>query len=850
VQAFAEILEEGVHGMSHIVRVATYRFRASFKREWGSYVSLTLLIALVGGLSMASLAGARRTDSSFPAYLRSTQPATTQVFTAIDDPALGINSGFNPTLNAKIAKLPFVQRTAVSVGFDGNIDLGSVRGVHPHSSPGETPPTVIGGDEYLTLDRVTLIAGRLFDPNKPDEAVVNAQAMREMGVHIGSVIAVPFYTDHESTSANYNGPPHDVPKITIVGEVVINSTVVQDDIDALASGVVLLSPTLTTQLATCCAYYSGTAIEVAGGATNVARVQAEVAKIDPIAKFAIGGGGSPTQALDKAQQEIKPESVALGVFGLIAAIAAILIAGLTVGRLLRTQSDEFRTLHALGANSWMAIGTELVGVILAIVMGALLAVALAVGLSPLAPLGPVRFVYPYRGISFDWTILGFGLIALIIVLAMIALVLARRELRRLRPDRRVDAPSSDSWVTRMTTMSGIPLSFATGLRFALKSGRGPQAAPVRSAIVGAVLAVVVLVTTVTFGASLDNLVSHPKLYGWNWNYALLSGFAGQEDLPGPQVATMFDDDHYVAAWSGANFARATLDGHSVQMMTESPGARVAPPLLSGHGLRAANQIVLGQQTLASLHKSVGDSVTFYNGKSKATTLRIVGTATLTPVSKGIEMGNGALVATSDFPISLTNTQDTAIDGPQVVLIRLRSGTNTADALKSVHGIIYRLNRVKGDQGTAGGLVAQLRPAEIVNYRSMGATPAILGGGLALGAVVALALTLVASVRRRRRELALLKTLGFVRRQLAAAVAWQSSIAVAIGVVIGVPLGIMAGRGLWNLFAHEIDAVPVPSVPGLVIVFIVVGALVLANAVAAIPGRMAAGTSTALVLREE
>jgi ABC-type antimicrobial peptide transport system permease subunit len=133
---------------------------------------------------------------------------------------------------------------------------------------------------------------------------------------------------------------------------------------------------------------------------------------------------------------------------------------------------------------------------------------------------------------------------------------------------------------------------------------------------------------------------------------------------------------------------------------------------------------------------------------------------------------------------------------------------------------------------------------------MGTTPAILGGGLALGAVIALALTLIASVRRRRRELALLKTLGFVRRQLAAAVAWQSSIAVAIGEVIGVPVGILLGRTLWDLFAHEINAVPMPSVPGLVIALIVVGALVLANVVAAVPGRMAAGTSTALVLREE
>ena len=79
-----------------------------------------------------------------------------------------------------------------------------------------------------------------------------------------------------------------------------------------------------------------------------------------------------------------------------------------------------------------------------------------------------------------------------------------------------------------------------------------------------------------------------------------------------------------------------------------------------------------------------------------------------------------------------------------------------------------------------------RPAEIVNYRTMGNTPALLGAALAAGAVVALGLTLLASVRRRRRELALLKTLGFTRRQLAATVAWQASVAVAIGVLVGVP----------------------------------------------------------------
>ena len=124
------------------------------------------------------------------------------------------------------------------------------------------------------------------------------------------------------------------------------------------------------------------------------------------------------------------------------------------------------------------------------------------------------------------------------------------------------------------------------------------------------------------------------------------------------------------------------------------------------------------------------------------------------------------------------------------------------------------------------------------------------GGLAAGAVAGLGLTLIASVRRRRRDFALLKTLGFTRGQLAAAVAWQSSVVAVVGLVIGVPVGIAAGRWLWLAFAHELSAVPDPVVPASSIVLAAAGAMVLANLVAALPGRVAARTPAAIVLRAE
>jgi ABC-type lipoprotein release transport system permease subunit len=143
-----------------------------------------------------------------------------------------------------------------------------------------------------------------------------------------------------------------------------------------------------------------------------------------------------------------------------------------------------------------------------------------------------------------------------------------------------------------------------------------------------------------------------------------------------------------------------------------------------------------------------------------------------------------------------------------------------------------------------------RPAQIVNYRGVGAAPVLLAAGLAVGAVFALSVTLIASVRRRRRDLALLKTLGFTRRQLAAVVSWQSTIAVAIGVVIGVPIGIAVGRATWDLFARTINAVPDATVPNLTIALVAVGALILANVVAAVPGIQAARTPTAVLLHAE
>ncbi len=184
-----------------------------------------------------------------------------------------------------------------------------------------------------------------------------------------------------------------------------------------------------------------------------------------------------------------------------------------------------------------------------------------------------------------------------------------------------------------------------------------------------------------------------------------------------------------------------------------------------------------------------------------------------------------------------------------VLVRVRPGLSPAAARRSLDQIGQEIN-TKDQEAPAGGVVSVLRPAEIANYRSVGSTPAVLAAILAAGAIAALGLTLITSVRARRREFAVLKVLGFTRRQLATSVRCQSSCAAIIGCAFGVPLGIALGRQLWSLFASTIAAVPRPTVPPAPIALIALGALLFANLVALVPGVIAARTPSALLLRAE
>lgn len=834
------------------MREALYRYRATFGARWRSYVALAVLVAVLGGVAMGAVAGARRTQSSFTAYLRSTNPSDLQVLTAYG----GITStSYSASVEAAIARLPHVRAEADVIGFDPNLQvLQSIPPAARAMFPADAPPTVEGSPngEFLSIDRVSLLRGRLFDPARTDEMVMTTRAAAEAGLRLGSTLRIGFFSNAQEQSSTFVGYPTNQPAVAVtlklVGIIETSDQVVQDDDAALSSQSAILTPALTRQLLGCCAGYTYASLRLQNGPEHETTVLAGVRRLAPdVAQLLGSRTNGPVIA--KAERAIRPEAIAFGLFGLLAAFAGLLIGRQAAVRLVRRNDEDAMVLRALGAGPATTLADGLIGVAAAIVAGAVAASALATAVSPLFPVGPVRPLLAGPGVSFDWTVLGAGAAALVVLLVSASLLAAYRGAPQRAARHVVIAQFAD--VGRLVSVAGMPPTAVTGVRAALGSGLGRDTSGIRSALAGAVLAVVVVTSALTFGSSLRFLVSRPPLYGWNWDYALLSGFAGQEDLPAAQTASLLDHDPLVARWSGVNFTGVAVDGQRVPALATAADQAVAPPVLSGHGLQAADQIVLGPATLAALHKHVGDVVRVTTGVKVPVTLRIVGTATLPTIGgkSALEMGTGAVMDSSLFGATALNPQENSIGGPEAVLIVVRPGVGAAAAEQSLRAISNEINARDSEQ-PAGGVVSVLRPAEIVDYGSVGSTPILLATVLAAGAVAALGLILLDSVRRRRRELAVLKTIGFTPRQLALSVAWQSSVSALVGVVAGVPLGVALGRWLWTLFARGISAVPHPDVPVLELVVVAAGAFVFANVIALPSARLAARAPTAQLLRSE
>jgi predicted lysophospholipase L1 biosynthesis ABC-type transport system permease subunit len=254
-------------------------------------------------------------------------------------------------------------------------------------------------------------------------------------------------------------------------------------------------------------------------------------------------------------------------------------------------------------------------------------------------------------------------------------------------------------------------------------------------------------------------------------------------------------------------------------------------MLDGHEPRSAEEIALGRATLRRLDRRLGDAVAVESPRGSRP-LRIVGEVLLPGASSDLTMSTGAL-------LTIDGLRAVQPDGrPDQFLVEYAPGADERAAYSSL----------RRDFGPT--VLRPVTPDEVENLRRVSGLPFLLAGLLGVLGAATLGHLLVTSVRRRRRDLAVLKTLGFVRRQVSATVAWQATILAVLALLVGLPLGVAAGRWAWVLVNQGLGSPAGPVTPTLAVLAVVPVTVLVANLVAALPARAAAATRPAVVLRSE
>jgi predicted lysophospholipase L1 biosynthesis ABC-type transport system permease subunit len=333
------------------------------------------------------------------------------------------------------------------------------------------------------------------------------------------------------------------------------------------------------------------------------------------------------------------------------------------------------------------------------------------------------------------------------------------------------------------------------------------------------------------------------LYGQSWDTTYTT-FGDASLLP--DGAAVLERDPAVAAYSIGSFGAVNVDGTSVGVMAfDLPRGTVVPPILAGRAPRGTGEIAIGARTLEKLHKHVGDRVTVSLGDQRALSVRVVGKTVVPNFFGESRLGEGAL-STLAAALKLDAAQEAVL--PSEAAVRWTTTATAADKAR----VRAELTEVAKAAGRPNPIVVLPRetPDDIVNFGRVQNMPLVLGVILAVLGAATLTHTLVTAIGRRRRELAVLKTVGFVRRQVTGTVAWQATTMVAIALLVGLPLGVAAGRWTWTLLAHQLGVVSEPVTPVPPVLLIIPATVLLANLIATVPARVAAGIRPALALRAE
>lgn len=796
--------------------------RAELRQQWGSLVALALLIAVVSGATMTAVIGADRSSSAVDRFRTTTGAADLWYQTNDSETA--------PGMLEAARRDPAVEEA----GFRYLINLWP--------STGSTDIAVmadIDGHYGRKIDRPYVLSGRMPSLDSPDEVLLNEQAARLTGLKVGDHLRAQTWSKADLASLDgSNFPGFHGPKLDLV-VVGIGRTPEELSGDLRrTSPYAVASPAFLTTRRDLGAWPPSIEVRLRPGARHD-HLDATMSRLQTEAAAQAGGTGGGFWVAALTASDVYLDSVRTATHGLVIGLLLFAAAALAAGALAVAQAvrrhlaagmTPSRTLATLGMTRREIARVRSRPIGLAAAMGALGGAAIAVGASPILPIGLVRRAEVDPGAWVNPLLIGVGVALSVVTVWGWAKVSVRREFGR---DRTTRSPRRTPLSSRLAARSGATPAVSTGLRLA--GDRSRAAIPVRSAFVGVAICVVGVVAAGVITTSYHDLVNSPPRWGVPWSSS--PDYNG--DQPIDTVLSRLAEDPRVDAVSTAATTSFVLDDHVISVTTlDSTKGHLAFTTLRGRLPRSPTEVALGTATAKALRVSIGDTVDVTPLRVGETVpLTVVGTVVLPATDNEYAVNVGA-AATPEGVQRYGNTNDIS----QTPVIHFAPGTDTRRAERDLSTSI---------DGLEFNVFTEPRPPGIISSLNDSRDIAVwLAVFLTVLAVIGMLHVLVVSTRRRRGELGTLRALGMRGRQVQRAVTVQAIALVIAGVAVGAPVGFLIGRFVWRSLVGKIGASIETAVPIWVLALLVPVAVAIGSALSWWPGRSARRPSPAESLRAE
>lgn len=804
------------------------RARSDVRARPVSLALVTILVGVIGAIAITAFAAARRTDSAYARYRAAANEPEAIVLSC--PKGVGV-----PTVDlAAFQRLPEVESSVIAVYANGTVVDDQGRPLL-YTDPFET--TILGLHDPADLAEVRpkLLAGRY--PTAADEVAVGYGSGEAPRPAIGDTIDIQIakktaFRQHAWVPLEPSQILHYPARVT--GEILLAGDLAGDQ------GEIWASPAFIAKAFPDAATCDAAVFHLKDGLDDTASFFAGVYAIAPQA-----AGLDVTQESIFVSRTTHLNAIVLELLAVLAALAGAMVLGQSLVRRTSLGAIDTPILRALGMTKREIVWAAAIPALIVAAGGAVIAVAGAIAASSSFPTGISRVAEPDPGVRIDVFAIGLG-VAVIVVTTVLSVVIPARWLASARSgtEGAVEYRGADrrSKVASFIARLPLPVSAGAGARLALEPGHGRTATPVRSAVVGLTVAVAAMVAAFGFSASMDHFAATPHLWGLNFEFGAGQPFVGSDFQD--RAVPAFRDDPGVANLIAGNFQQflslETPQGGSqeaIWALRTIKGKPVTTTMLEGRWPQSDDEIALGRETLSILGSSVGDTVTAtVAGKTRE--LTVVGIPVFPDFGFGPGLGRGGGM-----------TMDALRFFYPAVTQNLVLGDFTPGA--DDQAVIDRLNKaVLNDMG-AGitiGSLSKLGATVKGTIRSR-TLPLQLSILFAFAAFATLVHVLLTSVRRRRRDLAILQTLGFRRGQVAAIVAWQALTLAGLALIFGVPIGMLLGRLGWAAFAYRLGVVSEPVISPLSIIVIPVTLLV-ALFVSVGPGLAARRVRPAAVLKAE